>query len=123
MSFRGLSVPHIQPRGKTVTSGFYVEEVLNETATSATRRRTENGPPTAVKLLPDMSQALFQQDEVPAHTAAKTQRWRQDNFPAFWAKGVGLGNSPDLSPIENFWAIVQDQADKMDRPTSEATLV
>ena len=41
MSFRGLSDLHIVPRGKTVTSNFYVEEVLKGTATSAIRRRTE----------------------------------------------------------------------------------
>ena len=87
------------------------------------RRRTENGPPTAVKLLPDMSQAIFQQDGAPIQTAAKTQRWCQDNFPAFWVKGVRPGNSPDLSPIKNLWAIIQYNVDKMDPATSEATLI
>ena len=35
----------------------------------------------AVKLRPDMSQDIFQQDLVLAHTVAKIKRWCQDNFP------------------------------------------
>ena len=65
----------------------------------------------------------FQQDGAPAHTAAKTQLWRQDKFPDFWAKGVWLGNIQDLPPIEILWAIVQDKVDNMGRPTSEVTLI
>ena len=33
-----------------------------------------------------MSQAIFQQDEALAHTAAKTQRWCQVNFPDFYGR-------------------------------------
>ena len=87
------------------------------------RRRKENGAPTKIGLLPDMSQAIFQQDGAPAHNATKTQQWCQDNFPGFWAKGVWPGNSPDLSPIENLWAIVKDEVDKATPATSEATLI
>ena len=61
MNFRCLSNLHIVPRGKTVRSDFHAEEVRKGTAASAMRRRTENGPPTAIKLLPSMS-AIFQQD-------------------------------------------------------------
>ena len=106
-----------------MTSAFYVEEVLKGTAASAMRRRKENGPPTAIKLLPDMSQVIFQQDGAPPHNAAKTQQWCQANLSGFWAKGVWPGNSPDLSPIENLWAIVHDKLDKMAPATSEVTLI
>ncbi|XP_043229039.1 uncharacterized protein LOC122385098 [Amphibalanus amphitrite] len=123
MSFRGLSDLHIVPRGQTVTADYYVEEVMKGTAASAMRRRKENGPPTAIKLLPDMSQAIFQQDGAPAHNATKTQEWCRANFPGFWAKGEWPGNSPDLSPIENLWAIVQDRMDKMAPASSETALI
>ena len=123
MSFRGLSDLHIVPRSQTVTADFYVEEVMKGTAASAMRRRKENGPPTAIKLLPDMSQAIFQQDGAPAHNATKTQEWCRANFPGFWAKGEWPGNSPDLSPIENLWAIVQDRMDKMAPASSETALI
>ena len=87
------------------------------------QRRQQNGPPTTVKLLPMMSEAVFQQDGAPAHNAAKTQEWCRANLPGFWEKGVWPGNSPELSPIENLWAIVQGELDKMEPATSEQTLV
>ena len=123
MSFRGLSDLHVVPRGQTVTADFYVEEVLKGTAASAMSRQRENGPPTVIKLLPDMSEAVFQQDGAPAHSGAKTQEWCRANFSGFWAKGEWPGNSPDLSPIENLWAIVQDKVDKMAPASSEMTLI
>ena len=39
MSFRGPSDLHIVPRGQTVTSYFYLEEVLKGMTVSAGRRR------------------------------------------------------------------------------------
>ena len=84
VSFRGLSDLHIVPRGKTLTSDFYADEVqLKEMVASAMRRRTENGPPTAVKLMPDMSPAICQQDGSQAHIATKTQQWCQVNLTGF----------------------------------------
>ena len=87
------------------------------------RRRKKNGPPSAIKLLPDMPQAVFQQDCVPPHNATKTQKWCQASLPCFWAKGVRPGNSTDLSPIESLCAIVQHKVDKMAMATSEVNLI
>ena len=49
--------------------------------------------------------SLFQQDGAPCHTAASTMRWFRErgvrvlqNWPA---------NSPDLSPVEQMWAIMK----------------
>ena len=104
-------------------SDFYVQEVLKGMAASAMRWQKKNGPPSAIKLLPDMSQAVFQQDGAPAHNATKTQKWCQVSISVFWAKGVRPGNSPDLSPIENLCAIVQHKVDKMATATSEVNLI
>ena len=104
-------------------SDFYIQEVLKGTAASAMRRRKKNGPPSAIKLLPDMSQAVFQQDGALAHNATKTQTLCQVSISVFWAKGVRPGNSPDLSPIENLCAIVQHKADKMATATTEVNLI
>lgn len=82
------------------------------------QRRKENGPPTSVKLLPEMFRAIFQQDGAPAHHARKTQDWCRGNFPGFWEKGTWPGNSPDLSPIENLWAIVKEELNKIEPATS-----
>ena len=123
MSYQGLSELHFVPRGQTVTAEYYVEEVLKKAATSTMQRKKQKGSPTTVKLLPRMSDAIFQQDGAPAHNAARTQKWCRDNLPSFWEKGVWPGNSPDLSPIENLWAIVQGELDKLEPATSETTLV
>lgn len=123
MSYRGLSELHVIPRGKTVTAEYYVESILKETAASAMQRKKEKGSPTTVKLLPKMSEAIFQQDGAPAHSAARTQQWCQSHLPAFWEKGVWPGNSPDLSPIENLWGIMKDELSKMEPATTEDGLV
>ena len=71
MSYQGLSELHFEASGQTVTTDYYVEEVPKKTATSTLQRKEQKGPPTAVKLLPRMSEAIFQQDGVPAHNAAR----------------------------------------------------
>ena len=63
---------HIVLCGKTVTSDFYVEEVLNGGDKASNGEHGSNS--TAVKLRPDMSQSIFKQDKVLAHTAARTKR-------------------------------------------------
>ena len=37
--------------------------------------------------------------------------------------GEGPGNSPDFSPVENLWAIVKEELNKMETATSEKTLI
>ena len=121
MSYQGLSELHFVSRGQTVTAEYYVEEVLKKAATSVMQRMRQKGSPTTVKLLPRMTEAILQQDGAPAHNAARTQEWCRDNPPAFWEKGVWLG--PCLSRIENLWAIVQGELDKLELATSEKALV
>ena len=137
MSHQGLSELHFVPRGQTVTAQYYVEEILKKSAASAMKRKRKTGPPTQVELqrkrktgpptqvelLPKMSEAIFQQDGAPAHHATSTQQWCRDNLPGFWEKGVWPGNSPDLSPIENVWAIVQNELDMMEPATTEKALI
>ena len=58
-SFRGLTDLHNVPSGKTISSDFHVEEVLKEAEAEAMSHQTNNGSPTAAKLLRGMSQATF----------------------------------------------------------------
>lgn len=60
------------------------------------------------------SEGIFQQDLAPCHRANKVKN-------LFSEKGIRLldwpGNSPDLNPIENLWAIVKLEAQKKDCTT------
>ena len=60
-----------------------------------------------------MSGVIFQQDGAPAHNAKVTQNWLRRSINSFWEKGTWLANFPDLSPIENLWAILKDDLDSM----------
>ena len=70
-----------------------------------------------------MSEAIFQRGGALAHNAARAQEWCHDNLPGFGRNGVGLGNSPDLSPMTNLWAIMQGELNKTNLATSEKALV
>ena len=53
-----------------------------------------------------------------AHTALISKAWFRTNFTIFWNKEIWPPNSPDLSPIENMWAILKEKVNKMDPPPS-----
>ena len=40
------------------------------------------------------------------------------NVENYWAKEMWPTNSPDFSPFENVWAILQEKADEADPPPS-----
>jgi hypothetical protein len=55
---------------------------------------------------------VFQQDGARCHTSASTEGWLEDNLPREWTftgRGGWCPNSPDLSIIENVWAVLQDK--------------
>ena len=60
-----------------------------------------------------MSKSIFQQDGAPAYTSTLRQEWCRFNLPGYWTKDVCPGNSPDMSPIENLWAIVKQNLSEM----------
>ena len=65
-----------------------------------------------------MSKAILLQDGARCHTAAVNEIWLRENVVNYWAKGIWPGSSPDLSPIENIWSILQDKVDQVDPPPS-----
>ena len=122
ISYTALSDLHIIPQGRTVTAEYYIEEILNRSLMFSIKRKRKTGSVLTRKLLPNMSGYIFQQDGAPAHHATRTQDWCKEHLKAFWEKGIWPGNSPDLNPIDNLWAIVQSSVDGMEEATNQKVL-
>ena len=58
------------------------------------------------KLFLDNDLGVFQQDGARCHTSAVTKKWLDDNLPSHIKPKDWPPNSPDLSPIENFWSVL-----------------
>ena len=106
-----------------VTGAYYVDKILEKYQLPTLKRTRETGSTLQRKLLPDMSMDIFQQDGAPVHTSKVAIKWLENNLNSFWGKGVWPGNRPDLSPIENRRAIVQEELKKLPDATNWETLI
>ena len=88
--------PYWVEEGQSITGERYVDQVLRPMV----RDIMEWGEENKVDL-------EFQQDGAGAHFAACTQRYLEAVGVNFWPKGKWPGNSADLSPIENVWAVLK----------------
>ena len=80
------------------------------------QRKRQKGSPTTVKLLPKISEDIFQQDGAPAHSAARTAVVPR-SFSVFWEQGDEQGAG------ENLCGIMRDELSKTEPATSEDGLV
>ena len=122
MSHQALSELHVIPPKTKVDTKYYVENILEESCLPAINRTPSDGSVLKGRMVADRSKAIFMQDGAPVHRSATAQQWCRDNLPHFWAKEEWPGNSPDLNPIEELWAIVQQDLDKQKPATNLAQL-
>ena len=123
MSHQALSQLHIIPQGQSINSSYYRNDILEKTCKDAINRTSISTSILERPMLEKMSNFIFMQDGAPAHTAKATQQWCQENLQSFWKKADWPGNSPDLNPIENLWAIVKERVNEKGQINNRKELI
>lgn len=104
MSYYGTLEPYLFE--ENLTSELYVKILKNRM-------------PDAAALFPG-GVWMLQQDSDPKHTSKQTTAWLRSNVPAFIPKAHWPPNSPDLNPMEDLWAVIQDRVYARDPRTLPA---
>ena len=86
MTGRELKKLHMLPTGQTLTSEYYINQILEKEVKPLTSRRQVTGGPIERKLFSSKKEMTFAQDGAQAHTLKATQTWCKKNLPNFIAK-------------------------------------
>ncbi len=108
ITYRGVLAPKWVPQGATMNGSRYrtiLKACVKEIDDRANNQSTDV---TKTHLFDDHQDWIWWQDGASSHTAKLTQKYLDSNVPVYYAKGELPGNSPDLNPIENFWAILSN---------------
>jgi DDE superfamily endonuclease len=100
---------------KGLGSLHFIEGTMNSTKYTEILR--ESLIPSITQYF-DNGDFIFQQDGASCHTSKFTKTWMMKNNMSFWTWPSG---SPDLSPIENVWAIMKKELRKK-RPKNKIDL-
>ena len=120
MRGRGLTRLHILPSGQTLTSEYYIKEILEKEVKPLTSRRQVTGGPTERMFFRSKKAMTFVQDSAPLHTSKAAQTWCLNNLPNFIPKDDWPASPPDLNLVENIWNII-DEITYRERSSPENT--
>src|ERR1700733_1757276 len=104
MTSLGLTKRHIISNKTSVTSTYYINDILEKELKPAIQRTAICAQLTATKMFHNNGEGIFQQDD--AHTSRASVEWLNKNINGYISPGDWSPNSPDLSPIENVWSIM-----------------
>ena len=109
MTSSGLTDLHVVKGRTSIYSEYYSQEILQNHLLPIYTRNFTTGPVHRRKMVSAKCGSTFMQDGATCHTSVETSRWQQTHQIPFWKKWVWSPNSPDLNPIENLWAIVEQE--------------
>lgn len=98
VSYHGASHIHFCEKGVKTSAKVY-QEMLTDVVKPLNTTLFKNKP------------WVFQQDSAPGHKAKTTQRWLENNVPAFIRAEDWPSGSPDLNPLDYcLWSLLEQKA-------------